>query len=109
MPRFDCRFVKNPDDTSKGVLVIEVQKEIAEYGEVRGSIQGTLSKRIEKLDGNLLDIADTVEDDYTPQNPSSMRFTSLGRMLRGSGFQPCARRPCGTSIQKKALEQRSHG
>ena len=79
MPRFDCRFVKNPDDTGKGVLVIEVQEEIAEYGEVRGSIQGTLSKRIEKLDGNLLDIADTVEDDYTPQNPVFDAFHFVGQ------------------------------
>lgn len=26
IPRFDCRFIKNPQDTSRGVLVIEVQE-----------------------------------------------------------------------------------
>lgn len=44
-------------------------KALAEYGEVRGSIQKTLGKRIEKISGNLLEIPDAVEDGYEPQNP----------------------------------------
>lgn len=46
-----------------------LQKGLAEYGEVRGSIQKTLGERIEKISGNLLEIPEPVEDGYEPQNP----------------------------------------
>jgi hypothetical protein len=46
-----------------------LEKALGEYSEVRGSIQETLSKRIEKISGNLLEIPDAVEDGYEPQNP----------------------------------------
>lgn len=46
-----------------------LHKGIAEYGEVRGSIQKTLGERIEKISGNLLEIPDAVDDGYEPQNP----------------------------------------
>lgn len=70
------------EDFSEDRIAFErdrLQKGLAEYGEVRGSIQEALSKRIEKLDGNLLDIADTVEDDYTPQNPVFDAFHFVGQ------------------------------
>ncbi|WP_423977599.1 hypothetical protein [Lancefieldella rimae] len=38
MPRFDCRFVKNPDDTGKGVLVIEVQEGVQPSHLANGSV-----------------------------------------------------------------------